>query len=89
MRTMCFDLFFKTFFLLWCWVRGAPSPHPLQRHREVTLDAPLLMLSSRLTKLNQVKLKAIGHDKASIYNKTISDGCITVDFWIIKVHTSN
>ena len=22
-------------------------------------------------------------------NKTISDGGITVDFWIIKVHTSN
>ena len=26
--------------------------------------------------------------KANCY-KTISDGCITVDFWIIKVHTSN
>ena len=24
-----------------------------------------------------------------IKNKTISDGGITVDFWIIKVHTSN
>ena len=22
-------------------------------------------------------------------NKTISDGGITVDFWIVKVHTSN
>ena len=25
----------------------------------------------------------------SYINKTISDGGITVDFWIIKVHTSN
>ena len=25
----------------------------------------------------------------SSFNKTISDGGITVDFWFIKVHTSN
>ena len=24
-----------------------------------------------------------------LYNKTISDGGITVDFWLIKVHTPN
>ena len=28
-------------------------------------------------------------DRSSFVNKTISDGGITVDFWIIKVHTSN
>ena len=27
--------------------------------------------------------------KTSVQNKTIGDGGITVDFWIIKVHTSN
>ena len=28
-------------------------------------------------------------DGSSFVNKTISDGGITVDFWFIKVHTSN
>ena len=26
---------------------------------------------------------------AIVLNKTISDGGITVDFWFIKIHTSN
>ena len=46
---------------------------------------------------NQLKYEAKGH---TLYprkmrkalgnnNKTISDGGITVDFWFIKIHTSN
>ena len=34
-----------------------------------------------------VSLFGIGFD--AVVNKTISDGGITVDFWIFKVHTSN
>ena len=41
------------------------------------------MIAPLVTKTNTMLLEE------SIKNKTISDGGITVDFWIIKVHTSN
>ena len=34
-------------------------------------------------------LKMCGNSGVCQNNKTISDGGITVDFWFIKVHTSN
>ena len=34
-------------------------------------------------------LRPSGEESLVIVNKTISDGGITIDFWFIKVHTSN
>ena len=40
-------------------------------------------------RVEEVDCAFINHYSIIIINKTISDGGITVDFWIIKVYTSN
>ena len=48
----------------------------------------MIMTMVMVTVNNEKERKLISHHHHHD-NKTISDGGITVDFWIIKVHTSN
>ena len=57
---------------------------------EVAARAALQVYSSRIHNLICSLMSNIfSHWTMTISNKTIADGGITVDFWIIKVHTSN
>ena len=60
---------------------------------ELTSSFEPLALSSLFCSFHKILdnidiLKVLGAP-ILLQNKTIGDGCITVDFWIIKVHTSN
>ena len=56
--------------------------------KQCSMNIAITNLSSQNTFL--IELKAFDILTASNYkNKTVSDGSITIDFWIIKVHTSN